>query len=590
VAQWLKQPGDAVAVDEAVVELETDKVTLEVNATEAGVLAEIMAEEGASVEVGALLGRIGAAGGAASSPKASAKAQAPAKAEVEPNEPKTAAKPALVEPAPAKPAPAKPEEAEPAAARGNGAAEAGGDGRTMDLVVPTLGESVTEATVAQWLKQPGDAVKADEPLVELETDKVTLEVNAPADGVLQEIGAESGATVEVGALLGRISAGATGASKAPAKASAAPAAKVPAGESKTPTTAPAPSPTSVDPQQVRHSAPGGKIGKSDLLAFLQGAAGAGPAHGELSPAVRRMVTEQGLDPALIPGSGKNGRITKEDVQRYLAGDVAPLSAPVAAPAPAVAKAPAAPAPAPSVAKAPEARESKGREERVKMSRLRRTIADRLKEAQNTAAILTTFNEIDMSAVMALRSLYRDAFEKKHGVRLGFTSFFTKAAVAALKEVPAVNGEIDGDEIVYKYHYDIGMAVSTPAGLMVPVVRDCDGKSFAEIEQALGELAAKGRDGKLSLEEMQGGTFTITNGGVFGSLLSTPILNRPQSAILGLHKIEERPIAVKGEVVVRPMMYVALSYDHRIIDGREAVTFLVRVKENMEDPQRMLLDM
>ena len=571
VAQWLKKPGEAVAVDEPLVELETDKVTLEVNATAAGVLAEIAVEEGANVEVGALLGKIGEGRGATAAP-----------------EPEAAPEPA---PAPASaPIPAPAPAAAPSAGA-NGGAPSGGT--ATDLVVPTLGESVTEATVAQWLKQPGEAVAADQPLVELETDKVTLEVNAPAAGVLGEIRAEPGATVEVGALLGIFLAGATGgaapaaAAPAPAAAEAAPA--VPAAPPPAAPAAAAPSASGLDPGAVGRSGPGGRIGKADLLAFLEPPAPvAGPAHGELSPAVRKMIAEKNLDPAAIPGTGKDGRITKEDVQRFVAGEVAPLGAAIPVPVLVPAAAPAA-APAPAAAKAPPTA-SGPREERVKMTRLRRTIAERLKEAQNTAAILTTFNEADMGAVMALRAQYREAFEKKHGVRLGFTSFFAKAAVAALKDVPAVNAEIDGDELVYKRYYDIGMAVSTPSGLMVPVVRDCDGKSFADIERELGALAAKGRDGKLTMEEMTGGTFTITNGGVFGSLLSTPILNRPQSGILGLHKIQERPMAVDGEVEVRPMMYLALSYDHRIIDGREAVTFLVRIKENIEAPDRLLLDM
>jgi len=560
VAQWLKQPGETVAIDEAVVELETDKVTLEVNAGEAGVLSEIVVGEGENVEVGALLGRIGADGGAALAkprPKTEAKSEAP-----------PAAKSEAAKPEPARAGPAT------------------GNGKTQDLVVPALGESVTEATVAQWLKQPGEAVAADTPLVELETDKVTLEVNAPAAGAIAEIRAQTGDTVEVGALLGTFSAG--GARPAPAPAGpkrkdepspvAAPAAATP---SAAPAAAAAPGGAAPDPAKVLRGA-GGKIGKEAVLAFLQqgGGSAPGPAHGELSPAVRKMIADNRLDAATIPGTGKDGRITKEDVQAFLEGRTRPIGAPSA-------PAPTAPTPAPTPA---EARAPGKREERVKMTRLRRTIAERLKEAQNTAAILTTFNEADMGAVMALRAQYRDEFEKKHGVRLGFTSFFAKAVVAALKELPAVNGQIEGDEIVYKHYYNIGMAVSTPNGLMVPVIRDCDVKSFAEIEQALGELAKKGRDGKIALEDMADGTFTITNGGVFGSLLSTPILNRPQSAILGLHKIQERPMAVKGEVKVRPMMYLALSYDHRIIDGREAVTFLVRVKEAIEDPQRLLIGM
>jgi 2-oxoglutarate dehydrogenase E2 component (dihydrolipoamide succinyltransferase) len=457
----------------------------------------------------------------------------------------------------------------------------------MDIVVPTLGESVSEATVAQWLKQPGQPVALDEPLVELETDKVTLEVNAPAAGVLQEIRAETGATVEVGAVLGLFLVGADGGA-APTAATAAP---VPAAApAPVPAAAPAASPpaarpaTALNPSAVAHSGPDRRITKSDLLAFL-GQPGAAPA-GEaapLSPAVRKMVADHGLDPATIPASGREGRLTKEDVQNLLDGKTQAI----VPPAPAAAVAPAVSTPTPGPA-APAA--AAPREERVKMSRLRKTIATRLKEAQNTAAILTTFNEADLGAVMDLRARFRESFEKKHGIRLGFTSFFTKAVVAALKELPAVNAQIDGEEIVYKNFYDIGMAVSTSTGLMVPVVRDCDVKSFAEIEGSLAELAKKGRDGKLTMDEMTGGTFTMTNGGVFGSLLSTPILNRPQSAILGLHKIQDRPMAVDGKVEVRPMMYLALSYDHRVIDGREAVTFLVRVKETIEDPDRLLLDM
>jgi 2-oxoglutarate dehydrogenase E2 component (dihydrolipoamide succinyltransferase) len=552
VAQWLKQPGDAVAVDEPVVELETDKVTLEVNASAAGVLSEVIAAAGENVEVGALLGRIGEGGGAA--------AKAPAKAE-QPKEaaPRKEDAPAAKEAAPAAKAEPKP-------------APAGSNGEAMDITVPALGESVTEATVAKWLKQPGEAAAADEPLVELETDKVTLEVNAPAAGALKSITAEEGATVEVGAVLGVFAAGA-GASAKSVKAEPAPVSAGPE------PVAPKPAPASagvgskqLDPAAASRT--GGKITKSDLMAFLESAA-----VGDLGPAVRKLVEENDLDPAVIPASGKDGRLTKEDVLNFLEGKSKPLAAP--AKAPAQAKAPSAPA-APAQAGA--------REERVRMTKLRQTIARRLKEAQNTAAMLTTFNECDMGAVMELRSQYKDAFEKKHGVKLGFSSFFTKAVVGALQELPAVNARIDGEEIVYHHFYNIGMAVSTPNGLMVPVMRDCDKKSFAEIEKSLGELAAKGRDGKLSMDEMTGGTFTITNGGVFGSMMSTPILNMPQSAILGLHKIQERPMAVNGKVEIRPMMYLALSYDHRIIDGREAVTFLVRVKEAIEDPQRLLIGM
>jgi 2-oxoglutarate dehydrogenase E2 component (dihydrolipoamide succinyltransferase) len=402
-----------------------------------------------------------------------------------------------------------------------------------DILVPTLGESVTEATVVQWLKQPGEAVAVDDPLVELETDKVTLEVNASAAGELAEVVAAADENVEVGALLGRIAEGET-AKTAPAKTV----------------------PTPAEPAEPeKSSAPAAKP----------------PEAAALSPAVRKLVEDNKLDPAAIAGTGKDGRITKEDV-------LAAIEKP----------APATPVPAPADP-APVA-ETGAREERVRMTRLRKRIAERLKEAQNTAAMLTTFNEADMSAVMALRKQYRESFEKRHGVRLGFMSFFTKAAIAALKELPAVNGEIDGDEIVYKNHYDIGIAVGTPQGLVVPVIRDADRLGFAEIEKTMGALGRKARDGKLSIDEMSGGTFTITNGGVYGSLMSTPILNPPQSGILGMHKIQERAMVVGGEVRVCPMMYLALSYDHRIVDGREAVTFLVRIKDYIEDPQRLLIDM
>ncbi len=414
-----------------------------------------------------------------------------------------------------------------------------------DILVPTLGESVNEATIAQWLKKPGEAVAVDEPLVELETDKVTLEVNASAAGVLAEVLAQEGDNVEVGALLGRIAEGE--AAPAPASAPAEAAKAEPAKAEPAPKAAP-PAATPVT----------------------------------LSPAVRKLIEDNRLDPTRIPGTGKGGRIIKEDVLEALeARTVATVAAPTAA-------APAAPVAAP-VPTTPAA-EVGAREERVRMTRLRKRIAERLKEAQNTAAMLTTFNEADMTAVMALRAQYRDSFEKKHGVRLGFMSFFTKAAVAALKELPAVNAEIDGDDIVYKNHYDIGIAVGTPQGLVVPVIRDADRLGFAEIEKTIGALGRKARDGKLSIEEMTGGTFTITNGGIYGSLMSTPILNPPQSGILGMHKIQERAMVVDGEVRIRTMMYLALSYDHRTVDGREAVTFLVRIKDTIEDPQRLLIDM
>ena len=417
-----------------------------------------------------------------------------------------------------------------------------------EIRVPALGESVTEATVAKWIRQAGEGVAADEPLVELETDKVTLEVNAPAAGTLAEITIAEGATVEVGALLGVIAEGAAPAVTAAATPAAATATPAPAAEA---ATAPPPA-----------AAPAAAFDKP------------------LSPAVRRLVEENNLDPARIAASGKDGRLVKADVLAAIAAGTAKASA-VSAPTPA-------PTPAASAPVAPRADDP--REERVRMSRLRQAIARRLKEAQNTAAMLTTFNEVDMGAVMALRNEYKAEFEKKHGVRLGFMSFFAKAAIAALKELPAVNAEIHGDEVIYKNYYDIGVAVGTPQGLVVPVVRDADQLSFAGIEKTIGELGLKARDGKLTLADMSGGTFTISNGGVYGSLMSTPILNPPQSGILGMHKTQMRPMAVGDKVEIRPMMYLALSYDHRIIDGREAVTFLVRVKEAIEDPRRLLLDM
>jgi 2-oxoglutarate dehydrogenase E2 component (dihydrolipoamide succinyltransferase) len=400
---------------------------------------------------------------------------------------------------------------------------------TREIRVPTLGESVTEATIAKWFKKEGDAVKVDEPLVELETDKVTVEVPAPVSGKLEKINAAPGATIAVGALLGSIAEGAAGASApAPAKVAA-------------PVATPAPTPAPV---------------------------AAKPADATLSPAVRKAVVENNLNPADIPGTGKDGRITKGDVN-------ATLEKPAAPPAP---------------VSLPAAVAATGTEERVKMSRLRQTIARRLKDAQNTAAMLTTFNEVDMSAVMALRNQYKDMFEKKHGVKLGFMSFFVKACIQALRDVPAVNAEIDGEDIVYKNFYNIGVAVGTDKGLVVPVLRNAENLSFAGIEKSVAAYGKKARDGQLQIADMQGGTFTITNGGIYGSLMSTPILNAPQSGILGMHAIKERPIAVNGQVVIRPMMYLALSYDHRIVDGKEAVTFLVRVKEGLEDPQRAILDL
>jgi 2-oxoglutarate dehydrogenase E2 component (dihydrolipoamide succinyltransferase) len=426
-----------------------------------------------------------------------------------------------------------------------------------EITVPTLGESVTSATVARWLKQAGEAVAVDEPLVELETDKVTVEVNAPAAGVLSSISAPEGSEVPVGALLGMLEAGATAVSAAPKAAPAPPPVPVAA--------KPAPAPRPAAMPQAGVNAPVAARGPVARPATPPADVAA---HAPL-PAAAKLIEEQHLSEAdLGTGTGKDGRITKGDVLAFLN-----RPAPAAAPSP--------------IAK--PAREAEPREERVRMTRLRRTIAARLKEAQNTAAMLTTFNEVDMTAVMALRSEYREAFEKKHsGVRLGFMSFFVKACVAALKAFPAVNAEIDGDDIVYKNFVHMGIAVGGAAGLVVPVIRDVDAMSFSEIERAIADYGRRARDGGLKLDELTGGTFSITNGGVYGSLMSTPILNPPQSGILGMHKIQERPMVVAGKIEARPMMYLALSYDHRIVDGSEAVSFLVRVKEGVEDPRRLLL--
>ncbi len=406
-----------------------------------------------------------------------------------------------------------------------------------EIRVPTLGESVSEATVGTWFKKVGDVVKADEPIVELETDKVTVEVPAPASGVLTEIVAQNGETVGLGALLGQIAEGASAGAAAPAEA-AKPAA--PAAAAAPAVSAPAP------------------------------AAGAMPA----APAAAKMLAENNLSADQVEGSGKRGQVLKGDVIAAVAKGVTTAAAPAPASAP----------------RAPSATDDAVREERVKMTRLRQTIAKRLKDAQNTAAMLTTYNEVDMSAVMSLRNKYKDIFEKKHGVKLGFMGFFTKAVTHALKELPAVNAEIDGTDIIYKNYCHIGVAVGTDKGLVVPIVRDADQMSIAEIEKDIGRLGKLARDGALSMADMQGGTFTISNGGVYGSLMSSPILNAPQSGILGMHKIQERPVAIGGQVVIRPMMYLALSYDHRIVDGKEAVTFLVRVKESLEDPERLVLDL
>jgi len=400
---------------------------------------------------------------------------------------------------------------------------------TIEIRVPPLGESVTEATVANWFKKPGEAVAQDEMLCELETDKVTVEVAAPAAGVLGEIVAGPGTTVGANALLGTLTEGGAAAAPAPKKAEAK---------------AEAASPTAAKTEDV-----------------------------EDAPSAKKAMADAGLSREQVEGTGRDGRVMKEDVAKAAAAP-APVPAPAAAPAP----------------RGPITAEDGAREERVKMTRLRQTIARRLKDAQNTAAMLTTYNEVDMSAVMAIRNDYKDAFEKKHGVKLGFMSFFVKACCHALKEVPEVNAEIDGTDVVYKNYVHMGVAVGTPTGLVVPVVRDADQLSFSAIEKGIGELGVKARDGKLSMADMQGGTFTISNGGVYGSLMSSPILNPPQSGILGMHKIQDRPVVVGGQIVIRPMMYLALSYDHRIVDGKGAVTFLVRVKDALEDPRRLLMDL
>ena len=491
VATWFKKVGEHVAADEMLCELETDKVTVEVPAPAAGVLAEIVAPEGATVGVDALLAQI-SEGGAEAAPA---------------------------------PAPQK---------KGAATAPKANEGKMTDVMVPTLGESVTEATVSTWFKKVGDAVAQDEMLCELETDKVSVEVPSPIAGVLAEIVAAEGTTVDASAKLAVVSEGGAGAAPAPkAEAKAAPAAA---------------------------AAPAATAGK-DV---------------EDAPAAKKAMAEAGISRDQVTGTGRDGRVMKEDVARAAAQPARPAAA--AAPAPAAAP------------RAPVAAEDAAREERVKMTRLRATIARRLKDAQNTAAMLTTYNEVDMSAVMEVRKTYKDAFEKKHGVKMGFMSFFVKACCHALKEVPEVNAEIDGGDVVYKNYVHMGVAVGTPSGLVVPVVRDADQMGFAAIEKKIGELGVRARDGKLSMAEMQGGSFTISNGGVYGSLMSSPILNPPQSGILGMHKIQDRPVVVAGQIVIRPMMYLALSYDHRIVDGKGAVTFLVRVKEALEDPQRLLLDL
>ena len=483
VATWFKKPGDAVNVDEMLCELETDKVTVEVPSPIAGALGDIIAPEGQTVGVDALLATI-REGAAASGDAPKHKAN---------TTPATDAGSALV-----------------------------------NVMVPTLGESVTEATVSTWFKAVGDAVTQDEMICELETDKVSIEVPAPAAGVLTEITAVEGATVDASAKLAVIStSGAVAGGAAPTAAAAHPV-----------------------------------------------AAASRSTDVEDAPSAKKAMAEAGLSRDQITGTGRDGRVMKDDVTRAVA---------VAASAPA-------PVSTPAMTRAPVAADDAAREERVKMTRLRQTIAKRLKDSQNTAAMLTTYNEVDMTEVMALRNEYKDLFAKKHGVKLGFMSFFTKACCHALREVPEVNAEIDGTDVVYKNFVHMGIAAGTPQGLVVPVIRDADSMSFAAIEKAIAEKGARARDGKLSMAEMQGGTFTISNGGVYGSLMSSPILNPPQSGILGMHKIQDRPMAIGGQVVIRPMMYLALSYDHRIVDGKGAVTFLVRVKEALEDPRRLLMDL
>ncbi len=412
-----------------------------------------------------------------------------------------------------------------------------------NIVVPTLGESVSEATVAQWLKKEGEAVKADEPIVELETDKVTLEVNAPEDGVIAKITVGEGETVEVGAVLGEMGEGSAANDSAPAK-------------------------EEPKKEEAKAEAPKAEAASNDS------------GEAKTSPAVRKMLVDNNLDAADVKGTGKEGRITKEDVQNFLEKHGTPDAAPTPKTSDVTQTS--------TKPKAP--REDSPREERVRMTKLRQVIASRLKEAQDTAAMLTTFNEVDMGPVMEMRKQYQDQFVKKHGIKLGFMSFFVKAAINALKEFPAVNAEIDGTDIIYKNYYDIGVAVSTPQGLVVPVIRDADQMTMAEIEAKIVDLGTRARDGKLSIDEMTGGTFTITNGGIFGSMLSTPILNTPQSGILGMHNIVQRPVVTKsGDIEARPIMYLAHSYDHRIVDGREAVSFLVRIKDAIEDPARLVID-
>jgi 2-oxoglutarate dehydrogenase E2 component (dihydrolipoamide succinyltransferase) len=502
VASWYKKSGDAVNADEPLVELETDKVTVEVPAPASGALGEILVKEGETVEVGTLLGMLEAGDGAAPAP-------------------------ASTDDGSNADAGADPKKAEPAPKTSSG--------KLVDVITPSAGESVTEAEVGEISVKVGDAVKADDVLLELETDKAAQEIPAPVSGTIAEIAVKTGDIVEPGNLLLKIEEGAAGSS---AKSSDAVSPAIP-NEAPRPDTAVPPSVTEMPP----------------------------------SPSASRMMAETGV--SVAAGTGKRGQVLKGDVINAInSGQTATAAS----------------APAPASVRAPSSADDEPREDRVRMTRLRQTIARRLKDAQNTAAMLTTYNEVDMGPVMDIRKQYKDLFEKKHGVKLGFMGFFTKAVCHALKEIPAVNAEIDGTDIIYKNFAHIGVAVGTDKGLVVPVVRDADQMSIAEIEKEIGRLGLAARDGKLGMDAMQGGTFTISNGGVYGSLMSSPILNAPQSGILGMHKIQERPMAVNGQVVIRPMMYLALSYDHRIVDGKEAVTFLVRVKESLEDVQRLVLDL
>lgn len=510
VATWFKKPGDTVAVDEMLCELETDKVTVEVPSPVAGTLSEIVAQEGETVGVDALLANVSEGdSGSAAAPKAKEAAEddeAVSQSDRGGDAPK--------------------------AIDAGSADVAAREGETIEVKVPTLGESVTEATVSTWFKKVGDKVEADEMLCELETDKVSVEVPAPAAGVLAEILADEGSTVEASATLAVLTSGAGVAA-----------------------------PKSEDTKSGAGAAPAAKAADGKDV--------------EDAPSAKKAMAEAGVSRDQVTGSGRDGRVMKEDVAKAVAAGT--TAAPKAEGKPA----------APRPASAPD---DASREERVKMTRLKQTMARRLKEAQNTAAILTTFNEVDMTEVMELRNTYKADFEKKHGVRMGFMSFFTKACCHALKEIPEVNAEIDGTDIIYKNYVHMGVAAGTPTGLVVPVIKDADAMSFAEIEKAVNAMGKKARDGKLTMADMTGGTFTISNGGVYGSLMTAPILNPPQSGILGMAKIQDRPMAINGEVVIRPMMYISLSYDHRIIDGKGAVTFLVRVKEMLEDPRRLLMDL